>query len=122
MKSTTPGSPVRKNRLYRRLLSFILLICSVLLWSGLLLLPHVPMARLMLMKMQQAGAAGLFPILRKRTDYDSHDIYLPFISWHNRFMYDKEKTDRYNEMPGCRSGCFSSSQQWQLECTVWNGI
>ena len=62
------------------------------------------MARLMLMKMQQAGAAGLFPILRKLTDYDSHDIYLPFISWHNRFMYDKEKTDRYNEMPGAGVG------------------
>lgn len=28
-----------------------------------------------------------------------YDLYLPFISWHNRLMYDKEKTDRYNEMP-----------------------
>lgn len=29
----------------------------------------------------------------------NYDLYVPFISWHNRFMYDKEKTDRYNEMP-----------------------
>ncbi|WP_340616014.1 lipid IV(A) palmitoyltransferase PagP [Xenorhabdus entomophaga] len=28
-----------------------------------------------------------------------NDIYLPIITWHNRFTYDKEKTDRYNEMP-----------------------
>jgi len=27
------------------------------------------------------------------------DLYIPFISWHNRFLYDKEKTDRYNEHP-----------------------
>jgi palmitoyl transferase len=29
----------------------------------------------------------------------NYDLYLPFLSWHNRFMYDKEKTDNYNEMP-----------------------
>ncbi|WP_339096878.1 lipid IV(A) palmitoyltransferase PagP [Pectobacterium brasiliense] len=29
----------------------------------------------------------------------SHDIYIPAITWHNRWMYDKEKTDRYNERP-----------------------
>jgi hypothetical protein len=28
-----------------------------------------------------------------------HDLYVPFLSWHARFMYDKEKTDKYNEMP-----------------------
>jgi len=28
-----------------------------------------------------------------------YDLYLPFLSWHARFMYDKEKTDKYNEMP-----------------------
>lgn len=27
------------------------------------------------------------------------DLYLPLISWHARFMYDKEKTDHYNENP-----------------------
>lgn len=29
----------------------------------------------------------------------NYDLYLPFLSWHARFMYDKEKTDNYNEMP-----------------------
>ncbi|GKW41751.1 lipid IV(A) palmitoyltransferase PagP [Pectobacterium parvum] len=29
----------------------------------------------------------------------SHDIYIPAITWHNRWTYDKEKTDRYNEKP-----------------------
>jgi palmitoyl transferase len=29
----------------------------------------------------------------------SYDLYLPFLTWHNRFTYDKEKTDRYNERP-----------------------
>ncbi|MFJ5450357.1 lipid IV(A) palmitoyltransferase PagP [Pectobacterium carotovorum] len=29
----------------------------------------------------------------------SHDIYIPTITWHNRWTYDKEKTDRYNERP-----------------------
>ncbi|MEQ9877820.1 lipid IV(A) palmitoyltransferase PagP [Pectobacterium aroidearum] len=29
----------------------------------------------------------------------SHDIYIPAITWHNRWTYDKEKTDRYNERP-----------------------
>jgi lipid IVA palmitoyltransferase len=29
----------------------------------------------------------------------NYDLYLPFLSWHARFMYDKEKTDHYNEMP-----------------------
>ncbi len=26
-------------------------------------------------------------------------IYIPAITWHARFAYDKEKTDRYNERP-----------------------
>ncbi|EPY5353665.1 TPA: phospholipid:lipid A palmitoyltransferase [Klebsiella quasipneumoniae subsp. similipneumoniae] len=30
---------------------------------------------------------------------ERYDLYLPFLSWHARFMYDKEKTDKYNEMP-----------------------
>ena len=29
----------------------------------------------------------------------NYDLYLPFLSWHNRLTYDKEKTDNYNEMP-----------------------
>ena len=28
-----------------------------------------------------------------------YDLYLPFISWHARFAYDKDKTDSYNESP-----------------------
>lgn len=28
-----------------------------------------------------------------------YDLYVPFLSWHNRLAYDKEKTDHYNEMP-----------------------
>ncbi len=27
------------------------------------------------------------------------DLYLPVNTWHNREMYDKKKTDSYNEMP-----------------------
>ena len=27
------------------------------------------------------------------------DVYLPVLTWHNRFTYDKERTDRYNESP-----------------------
>ncbi|MDX5629711.1 MULTISPECIES: lipid IV(A) palmitoyltransferase PagP [unclassified Brenneria] len=29
----------------------------------------------------------------------NHDIYIPAITWHNRWTYDKEKTDEYNERP-----------------------
>lgn len=36
---------------------------------------------------------------RKPESAANYDLYLPFLSWHNRFMYDKEKTDNYNEMP-----------------------
>ncbi|PHM54606.1 lipid IV(A) palmitoyltransferase PagP [Xenorhabdus hominickii] len=32
-------------------------------------------------------------------DSPNNDIYLPVITWHNRFTYDKKKTDKYNEMP-----------------------
>lgn len=28
------------------------------------------------------------------------DLYLPFIRWYARFMYDKEKTDNYTRIPG----------------------
>lgn len=27
------------------------------------------------------------------------DLYIPAITWHARFAYDKDKTDRYNERP-----------------------
>ncbi|KGT88770.1 lipid A palmitoyltransferase [Erwinia typographi] len=45
----------------------------------------------------------------------SHDLYLPFISWHARFAYDKEKTDNYNEMPwggGFGVSRYSESGNW----------
>ena len=30
---------------------------------------------------------------------DNWDLYVPVNTWHNREMYDKKKTDSYNEMP-----------------------
>ena len=30
---------------------------------------------------------------------EHYDLYIPAITWHARFAYDKEKTDRYNERP-----------------------
>lgn len=30
---------------------------------------------------------------------EHYDLYVPAITWHARFAYDKEKTDRYNERP-----------------------
>ncbi|EMI5489062.1 lipid IV(A) palmitoyltransferase PagP [Providencia stuartii] len=32
-------------------------------------------------------------------DSDQYELYLPVLTWHNRFTYDKEKTDSYNENP-----------------------
>ncbi|AFH92158.1 TPA: lipid IV(A) palmitoyltransferase PagP [Providencia stuartii] len=32
-------------------------------------------------------------------DSNQYDIYVPVLTWHNRFTYDKEKTDSYNETP-----------------------
>ncbi|EKT56350.1 lipid IV(A) palmitoyltransferase PagP [Providencia sneebia] len=32
-------------------------------------------------------------------DSDQYDIYLPVLTWHNRFTYDREKTNSYNETP-----------------------
>ncbi|HCX5188334.1 TPA: lipid IV(A) palmitoyltransferase PagP, partial [Escherichia coli] len=30
---------------------------------------------------------------------EHYDLYIPAITWHARFAYDKEKTDCYNERP-----------------------
>ena len=30
---------------------------------------------------------------------DQYELYIPAITWHNRFTYDKSKTDEYNERP-----------------------
>lgn len=40
---------------------------------------------------------------------EHYDLYIPAVTWHARFAYDKEKTDRYNERPwgagfGSRAG------------------
>ncbi|VFS68349.1 Lipid A palmitoyltransferase PagP precursor [Raoultella terrigena] len=41
---------------------------------------------------------------------EHYDLYVPAITWHARFAYDKEKTDEYNERPlggpvsACRAG------------------
>lgn len=50
-----------------------------------------------------------------------YDLYLPFLSWHARFMYDKEKTDKYNEMPwGEGWGCLALTK-WAtgVLCLPW---
>ncbi|WP_455865453.1 lipid IV(A) palmitoyltransferase PagP [Pantoea agglomerans] len=44
-----------------------------------------------------------------------HDLYLPFISWHARFAYDKDKTDNYNETPwggGIGVSRFTAEGNW----------
>ena len=30
---------------------------------------------------------------------DNYELYVPVFTWHNRFTYDKKKTDTYNEQP-----------------------
>lgn len=46
------------------------------------------------------------------------DLYIPAITWHNRWTYDKEKTDRYNERPwGAGVGISRYNEQGN-----WNGI
>lgn len=32
-------------------------------------------------------------------NYENYDLYVPVITWHNRLLYDKERTDEYNERP-----------------------
>ncbi|MBC3946811.1 lipid IV(A) palmitoyltransferase PagP [Erwinia persicina] len=46
------------------------------------------------------------------------DLYIPTITWHNRWTYDKEKTDRYNERPWGAGGGISRYD----EKGNWNGI
>ena len=46
------------------------------------------------------------------------DLYVPAITWHNRWTYDKEKTDRYNERPWGAGGGVSRYDQKGN----WNGI
>ncbi|OAT46431.1 lipid A palmitoyltransferase [Proteus hauseri ATCC 700826] len=48
-------------------------------------------------------------------DSDDYNYYLPVWTWHNRFTYDKEKTDRYNETPwgfGMGKYRYDSDNDW----------
>ncbi|MBP2170291.1 palmitoyl transferase [Erwinia toletana] len=49
---------------------------------------------------------------------ETHDLYLPAITWHNRWTYDKEKTDRYNERPWGAGGGISRYDEYGN----WHGI
>ncbi|AIR61232.1 MULTISPECIES: lipid IV(A) palmitoyltransferase PagP [Cedecea] len=49
---------------------------------------------------------------------EHYDLYVPAITWHARFAYDKEKTDRYNERPW---GAGFGQSRWDEEGN-WNGI
>ncbi len=62
---------------------------------------------------------------------EHYDLYIPAITWHARFAYDKEKTDRYNERPW--GGGFGLSRwdeketgmacmPWHLRTSGTNGI
>lgn len=47
-----------------------------------------------------------------------YDLYVPAITWHARFAYDKEKTDRYNERPW---GAGFGQSRWD-EQGNWHGL
>lgn len=53
---------------------------------------------------------------------EHYDLYIPAITWHARFAYDKEKTDRYNERPW--GGGFGQSRWDEKEtgmaCMPWH--
>ncbi len=53
---------------------------------------------------------------------EHYDLYIPAITWHARFAYDKEKTDRYNERPwgggfGRRVGM---KKETGMACMPWH--
>ncbi|PWW08037.1 lipid IV(A) palmitoyltransferase PagP [Mangrovibacter plantisponsor] len=47
-----------------------------------------------------------------------YDLYVPAITWHARFAYDKEKTDKYNERPW---GAGFGVSRWD-EKGNWHGL
>ena len=49
---------------------------------------------------------------------EHHDLYVPAITWHARFAYDKEKTDKYNERPW---GAGFGVSRWD-EKGNWHGL
>lgn len=46
-----------------------------------------------------------------------YDLYLPFLEWHNRLFYDKEKYEKYNEFP---LGLGLGKGYW--EGNEWHGL
>lgn len=48
----------------------------------------------------------------------NYDLYIPAITWHARFAYDKDKTDRYNERPW---GAGFGVSRWDDKGN-WHGI
>ena len=48
----------------------------------------------------------------------SYDLYVPVITWHARFAYDKDKTDKYNERPW---GAGFGVSRWDDKGN-WHGI
>lgn len=49
---------------------------------------------------------------------EHYDLYVPAITWHARFAYDKEKTDRYNERPW---GAGFGQSRWDDKGN-WHGL
>lgn len=49
---------------------------------------------------------------------EHYELYIPAITWHARFAYDKEKTDKYNERPW---GAGFGQSRWD-EKGNWHGI
>lgn len=49
---------------------------------------------------------------------DTNDFYLPVLTWHNRYTYDKEHIEKYNEKPWGFGGGISKYD----ENGNWNGI
>ena len=56
---------------------------------------------------------------------EHYDLYIPAITWHARFAYDKEKTDRYNERPwgggGMKKETGMACMPWHLRTRGTNG-
>jgi hypothetical protein len=49
---------------------------------------------------------------------EHYDLYIPAVTWHARFAYDKEKTDKYNERPW---GAGFGVSRWDDKGN-WHGI
>ncbi len=48
----------------------------------------------------------------------SIDLYVPAVTWHNRWTYDKAKTDKYNERPWGVGGGIG----YENRAGNWNGL